>query len=126
MKTVELVGLIDRLTTDKDEQQELWVRYLENSDVSALSDYLAEIRKQYSEEQLLQITVWRKLENPSDFNLQWIFDNFTDLEQSILHLLIMGVTLQDISSIKSIGPARLRHVISIIRENKAWKELDGT
>lgn len=125
MKTVELGCLINHLTTDNDEQQELWVRYLENSDVTALSDHLAEIRKQYSEEQLLQITVWRKLENPSDFNLQWIFDNFTDLEQSVLHLLIMGISLQQISSIKSIGPARLRHVISVIRENKAWEEFDG-
>jgi len=113
------------LTTDKDEQQELWVHYLENSDVSALSDYLSQIRKQFSEEELLQITIWRQLENPSDFNLQWVFDHFTDLEQSVIQLLILGVSLKDISSIKNIGVARLRHVISIIRENSAWRELDG-
>ncbi len=126
MKTVETVDLINHLTTDKDEQQELWVHYLENSDLSALSDYLAQIRKQYSEDQLLQITVWKQLENPSDFNLQWVFDHFTDLEQSIIQLLILGVSLRDISSIKNIGLMRLRHVISIIRENPAWEELDGT
>ena len=126
MKTAEMVGLINHLTTDKDEQQELWVHYLENSDISALSDYLSQIRDQYSEEQLLQITVWRRLENPSDFNLQWVFDHFTDLEQSVIQLLILGVSLQQISGIKNIGLARLRHVISVIRENKAWEELDGT
>ncbi len=125
-QTAELVGLIDRLTTDNDERQELWAHYLENSDVSALSDYLEHIRKQYSEEELLQITVWKKLENPSDFNLQWIFDNFTDLEQSIIQLLILGVTVQQISSIKNIGLMRLRHVISVICENPAWEEFDGT
>lgn len=124
MKTVETVDLINHLTTDKDEQQELWVHYLENSDISALSEYLSQIRRQYSEDQLLQITVWRQLENPSDFNLQWVFDHFTDLEQSIIQLLILGVSLQDISSIKAIGLNRLRHVISIIRENPAWEELD--
>lgn len=126
MKTVELVSLIDHLTTDKDERQELWIRYLENSDVSALSVYLAQIRAQYSEEELLQITVWKHLENPSDFNLQWLFDNFSDLEQSIIQLLILGVELPQISGIKGVGLARLRHVISVIRENKAWEELDGT
>lgn len=126
MKTAEMVGLINHLTTDNDEQQELWAHYLENSDISALSDYLTHIREQYSEDQLLQITVWKKLDNPSDFNLQWIFDHFTDLEQSVIQLLILGVPLQDISSIKSIGLMRLRHVIAIIRENPAWKELDGT
>ena len=125
MKTVETVGLINHLTTDKDEQQELWVHYLENSDVTSLSEYLSQIRKQFSEEQLLQITVWRQLENPSDFNLQWVFDHFTDLEQSVIQLLILGVSLIDISSIKGIGLMRLRHVVSIIRENPAWRELNG-
>lgn len=119
-------SLIDHLTTDNDERQELWVHYLENGDISAFSDYLTQIREQYNEEQLLQITVWRQLENPSDFNLQWVFDHFTDLEQSVIQLLILGVPLQDISSIKNVGLARLRHVISIVRENPAWKELDGT
>jgi hypothetical protein len=119
------VEVISHLTTDKDEQQELWVHYLENSDISALSDYLSQIRKQFSEEELLQITIWKQLENPSDFSLQWVFDHFTDLEQSVIQLLILGVSLKDISSIKSVGLARLRHVISIIRENPAWRELDG-
>lgn len=126
MKTAEMVSLINHLTTDNDERQELWVHYLENSDITALSEYLAQIRDSYSEEQLLQITVWRKLENPSDFNLQWVFDHFTDLEQSVIQLLILGVSLQDISSIKSIGLMRLRHVVAIIRANPAWEELDGT
>ena len=126
MKTAEMVGMINHLTTDNDEQQELWVHYLENSDISALSEYLTHIREQYSEDELLQITVWKKLDNPSDFNLQWVFDHFTDLEQSVIQLLILGTSLQDISSIKSIGLMRLRHVIAIIRENPAWKELDGT
>lgn len=126
MKTVKLAEQINRLTQDKDEQQELWVRYLENSDITALSDYLDQIRQQYSEEQLLKITVWRQLENPSDFNLQWLFDNFTDLEQSVIQLLILGVTLQEISGIKKIAVVRLRHIISVIRENKAWEEFDGT
>ena len=125
-QTTEVVGLINHLTTDKDEQQELWVRYLENSDVSALSDYLSQIRQQYSDDQLLQITVWKQLENPSDYNIQWLFDHFTDLEQSVIQLLVLGVSLQDISSIKSIGLMRLRHVIAIIRENPAWEQLDGT
>lgn len=126
MKTVEPVSLINHLTTDNDERQELWVHYLENSDVTALSEYLTQIRKQYSEDRLLQITVWRQLENPSDFNLQWVFDHFTDLEQSVIQLLILGVSLRDISSIKNIGLMRLRHIVSIIRENPAWEELDGT
>ncbi len=125
MKTKELVGLINQLTTDNAERQELWVHYLENSDISALSDYLTEIRKQYSEEELLQITIWKKTEIPSDLNLQWLFSNFTYLEQSVIQLLILGVSLQQISGIKGIGLSRLRHVVSVIRENKAWEDING-
>lgn len=126
MKTVKTANLIDRLTTDNDERQELWVRYLEDNNVSILSDYLADIRKKYSEEQLLQITIWKRIENPSDLNLQWLFDNFSELEQSITHLLMLGADIQQISGIKRIGVGRLRHIISIICENKVWEELDGT
>lgn len=121
MKTVEMVNFISHLTADKDEQQDLWVHYLENQDLSALSNYLSQIRKQYNEEELLQITVWGQIERPSDLNLQWIFDHFTDLEQSVIHLLILGVALSDISSIKTIGVNRLRHIISVIQQNPAWE-----
>lgn len=126
MKTAEMVNLINHLTTDSDEQQELWLRYLENGDISALSVYLEQIRNQYSEDELLQITVWKRLEHPSDFNLQWIFSHFTDLEQSVIQLLILGVALQQISSIKNVGINKLRHIITVIRDNPAWKELDGS
>lgn len=125
MKTAEMVNLINHLTTDSDEQQELWLRYLENGDVSALSVYLEQIRNQYSEDELLQVTVWKRLEHPSDFSLQWVFSHFTDLEQSVIQLLILGVALQQISSIKNVGINKLRHIITVIRENPAWKELDG-
>jgi hypothetical protein len=116
--------LIDHLTQDDDERQELWVHYLENNDILMLSDYLKQIREQYNEEQLLQITIWKQLKNPSDFNLQQLFDNFTELEQSIIRLLILGVSLQQIVGIKNIGALRLRHIIAIICENQCWKELN--
>jgi len=123
MKTAETVSFISHLTTDKDEQQELWVHYLENNDLSALSSYLSQIRKRYNEEELLQITVWGQIERPEDLNLQWVFDHFTDLEQSVIHLLILGASLSDIAGIKAVGENRLRHVVSIIRQNPAWDAL---
>lgn len=124
MKVAETAGQINRLTTDNDERQELWVHYLESRDLSSLANHLAKIRDRWTEEQLLQITVWKQLENPSDLNLQFLFDNFTDLEQSVIRLLVLGANIQQISSIRSIGVARLRHIITVIRENECWKELE--
>lgn len=121
MTTMETVSLINRLTTDSDERQELWVHYLENSDIAALSNHLARIRKAFSEEDLLQITLWKQTKNPSDSKLLDLFEHFTALEQSVMRLLALGATLQDISGIKIISVARLRHIISVIHEQEVWK-----
>lgn len=126
METRKTASLIDRLTSDNDERQELWVRYLENSDVSALCVHLAKIRKIHSEEQLLQVTLWRQVYNKADLKLLNLFDHFTDLEQAVMRLLALGATVEEISGIKDIPNIRVRHIISVIRENPCWKKNDGT
>src|SRR4051812_30427308 len=114
MKIAEPAGLINQLTIDSDERQELWVHYLYNRDISALSNYLSKIRKTFSEDELLQITLWKKVSSSSVANeLLGLFDHFTDLEQSIIRLLALGATVEQISGIKSIGVVRIRHIVSI-------------
>jgi len=126
MKTEAVMNLINHLSKDDDERQTLWVNYLESGrDVSLFVDHLAAIRQKYSEEELLQITVWKHISNPSDLNLQFLFDNFSLLEQSVIQLLILGATLQQIGSIKDIGLGRLRHIISIIAESECWEQFDA-
>lgn len=118
---------IKQLTADEDEQQELWVRHLEgNEGIDALSKHLTQIRQEFSEDQLLQITLWRRVYQVDDLNLLGLLDKFTDLEQSVMHLLAIGASLQEISSIKKIGTVRLRHIISVIRENELWGKINGT
>jgi len=125
MKTIEMVNIINCLTPDEDEQQELWVSYLENRDIFTLSDHLFQIRKRYSEEDLLQVTVWKHMKNSLDRDLHRVFDQFSDLEQSVIRLLLLGCELHQISSIKGIGLVRLRHIIAVIKENPIWKELEN-
>lgn len=126
MKVAETAGLINQLTTDNDERQELWLHYIQNSDISALTAYLSKIRKTFSEDQLLQITLWRKVNCSSERDLLELFDHFTDLEQSIMHLLALGATLEEISGIKSIKVARIRHIVSVIREHEVWQKYGNT
>lgn len=125
---VEKASAITSLTQDEDEQQQLWVHCLEtgNDDVDALSRHLDRIRQQFSEDELLQITIWRRISNNKDFDLLGLFDQFSDLEQTIMRLLAIDATLQEISGITEIGVVRLRHVISVIREHEAWKKFNGT
>lgn len=124
MKVVETAQAIQSLTLDEDERQELWIRCLEEGDdVGALSTYLADIRKNFSEEELLQVTLWKRVFNTKESELLHLFDQFTDLEQAVMRLLALGTTLQDISGITAINTVRLDHIISVVREHDAWKSL---
>jgi hypothetical protein len=124
---VAVASAIQSLTQDEDEQQELWVRCLENGndDVDALSIHLTAIRKVFSEDQLLQVTLWRQAFNVDECRLLALFDQFTDLEQQVMRLLALGADLDQISGITRCGVVRLRHIISVIREHDAWKNLNG-
>lgn len=122
MATTKTVEMINRLTTDSDERQELWVRHLENGDINALSDHLAEIRKTFSEEKLLQITLWKQVQTVSDFKLLDLFEHFTTLEQSVMRLLALGASLTEIGCIKRTSTARISHIISVIHEQKVWEK----
>lgn len=126
MKAAETADLIDQLTTDNDERQELWLHYLQNSDTSAFTTYLSKIRRTFSEDQLLQVTIWKRARTAPEFGLLQLFAHFTDLEQSVMQLLALGATIEEIGTIKNTSVARIRHVVSIIRENDAWKELNGS
>ena len=97
----------------------------DDEDLVVLSNRLNKIRILFSEEKLLQITIWRRTYGASELKLLYLFDQFTDLEQSIMRLLALGASLEQISSIKSVGVAPIRHAISIIRENDVWKEING-
>jgi hypothetical protein len=124
MTTEEMASLINCLTSDNDERQELWVHYLENGDARSLCYHLEKIRKQFSEDQLLQVTIWKRASTHSENALLSLFENFTDLEQSIMSLLALGASLPMIGGIKGIGVVRLHHIIAVVREHPCWNE-DG-
>src|SRR5687768_9509202 len=127
MKVTETIQTIQSLTLDEDEQQELWVRCLETGDdVDTLSKHLDQIRKEFSEERLLAVTLWKQVNTDKDHKLLDLFNYFTDLEQSVMRLLILGVSLQEISGITRISMVRLRHIVAIIREQEVWGTINGT
>ena len=117
---VETVRAINRLTQDEDEQQELWVYYLQSGDDDAFSAHLAEIQEINREAHLLQVALWTRVSECCRPVLPDLLDKFTDLEQSVMCLLALGATLEEIGSIISVGATRLRHVISVIREHEVW------
>lgn len=126
--TEKTAKAINSLTSDEDERQELWAHYLEkgDDDLTALSIFLDKFRKQYSEDELLQITVWKQANTLDHQILLNFFENFSELEQTVMRLLILDVPLDGIASIMNFDVVQLRHIISIIRLNEAWTNFHGT
>jgi hypothetical protein len=120
MKTPEVQKLINQLTSDKDEQQELWVYHLERNDVTLLPARLEELRSTSKEVELLQVDLWKRTSHRHVRSLD--IGDFSQLEQSVMHLLALGATISEISGIKRLHASKVEHVISVIREHPYWTD----
>lgn len=125
MKTEQVSNLINCLTNDEDKRQELWAYYLSGNAPSTLASYLEKINKEYSLDSELQSYLWFVIKNPPSDKFYELLSHFSEVEQSIVALLALGCTVAHISRYKGISEIRIRHVISIIRENGCWEELYG-
>jgi DNA-directed RNA polymerase specialized sigma subunit len=119
-------NLINCLTSDEDIRQELWVHYLSGNPIDSFSKHLQKIQVEYTEDEKLKTAIWDLINNPLSEKLQNILNNFTDFEQGVICLLMLGLTVENISSIKGISQVRIRQSISSIRYNTCWREKYGT
>lgn len=118
----DIASLINSLTNDEDKRQQLWVYYLSSNDALSLPAHL----KTLQEEEKLQKdldTLWALIASKPAFKVLNILDSFTDLERSIIALLMLGLDLDTISKYKLISPVRLKQVIMCIKNNSNWNKL---
>ena len=117
--------LISYLTKDEDQRQDLWVHYLSGNPTSSFSSYLEKLNKEFAHESDLQEQLWQTFANPPSDKFNKLLSNFSDVEQSVLCMLALGLTISRISEYKGISEIRIRQVISIVKENDCWEELYG-
>jgi hypothetical protein len=127
--TVEPTALVNNLinciTTDEDFRQELWIHYLSGNNVDTFSSHLEKIKIEYSDDKVLKNTIHQILQNPPSDNLMSVLEKFTDFERSIMCLLILGISIADISKLKSISEVRIRQAVVTLRYNNVWSKTDG-
>ena len=123
--TEQVSQLISNLTNDEDQRQELWAHYLSGNAESSLASYLDKINKEYSLESEIQSRIWHIVKNPPSEKFYELLSRFSDVEQSIVTLLALGLTVTQVSLYKRISEIRIRQVISIIKDNNCWEELYG-
>lgn len=126
MSPIEQVSqLINCLTKDEDQRQDLWVHYLSGHSPSTLASHLSKLKKEFSNDADLQHLLWDVFNNPPSDKFKELLANFSEIEQSIVCLLALGLSISELSQYKSISEVRIRHIIQVIRYNEVWKEIYG-
>lgn len=126
MKPVDPISnLINRLTNDEDHRQQLWVYYLNGNSPSTFVDYLERLIKYSVSETSLQARIYTVVSDTPSDRFYDLLSRLSPLEQSIVSLLALGLSIGEISAYKGISIIRIRQVISVIRDNSCWKELYG-
>lgn len=125
MKEDKILQLINNLTNDDDLRQELWLHYLSGNHPSSFTSHLQKIKLESSQYQKLQETIWQFITNddPTAEQVVDIVNQLTDLERSIVALLMIGVSVEHISRYKAISPIRINQAISAIRNNTNWEKI---
>jgi hypothetical protein len=118
-------NLINCLTNDEDKRQELWLHYLSGNDPSTLASHLEKMEQSYTLDSELQSLLWDIFSNPPSDKFKVLLSHFSEVEQSVVCLLALGLTVHQVSRYKGISEIRIKQVVSIIRENDCWEELYG-
>lgn len=116
---INIDSYIKSLTDDEDLSQDLWEKHLSDPN-SSLEDHLKKIKLENSIEQKIKHNIWQVLCNPPSTNLTKFLSNFTEHEQSIICLLMLGLTSLDIARAKGFSEVRIKQSIASIKYNPIW------
>ena len=124
--TEKVNSLINCLTNNEDERQELWVSYLSGTPVESFELRLERIKVEYSDDTHLREAIWGLIKNPISEELSNILQaNFSDYERSIICFLMLGLNVSEISDTKGISEVRIRQSMATIRYNSCWEVMYG-
>ncbi len=123
--TDKVSQLINCLTKDEDQRQDLWVHYLSGNSPSTFVSHLDKINKELCADSYIQGLLWDVFKDPPSHKFKQLLSNFSDIEQSVVCLLALGLTVYEVSKYKAISEIRIRHVISVVRDKDCWEELYG-
>jgi len=125
VETREISQLINALTSNEDHRQDLWVDHLTGTPVEQFVSHLKAISVECSQHETVRLNIWRVFNQPPSEKFYQLIVNFSEFEQSVICLLMLGLTITEISGYKGISEIRMRQAISSIKQRACWKELYG-
>lgn len=122
MENKAAIGLlINCLTNNEDHRQDLWVHYLSGNPVESLPDHLQKLAHSHSEDMRVKYAIWTLWKDPdSDKVVDFVTNNFSELERTIICMLMLGMSSEQISDYKNISICRIKQAISCIKYNPSW------
>lgn len=121
-KTVK--SQIESLTNNEDFQQDLWVAHL--SGQHHLPSILQSIQKKHTQIEDFQRRLQECAIGNMSLNMTQVLDKFLSVEKSIIYMLLLGYTLEEISDHHGASIVHIRQALSIIQKHNVWNELQTT
>ena len=122
-KSQELVlQLINRLTSDEDKRQDLWIAYLSGVPYELLPSQFPSLQVLEDIEVSFKQQIQRLVRNPPP---QAFIDYLTETECIIVCLLMIGCDLAIISKYTGIIEVRIHQIMVAIGDSKAREKLYG-
>lgn len=125
METREISQLINCLTDNEDHRQELWVHYLSGGSSDSFSSHLDDVSSDILDSSRFKNTLWDAFKNPPSDRFYQLLDSFSSFEQSIMCLLMLGLSIKEIGGYKGISEIRIYQAISSIKNSRCWGRLYG-
>jgi hypothetical protein len=120
-KSQELVlQLINQLTHNEDERQDLWVAYLAGTPSDRLHNILPSLGVSQNIQDKFKSEIHDLLSSPLP---QEFIDYLTETERVVVCLLMLGCDLGTISKYNGISEVRIRQIMVSLAQSNAWDKL---
>ena len=124
MKTSTLIAeRINRLTSDDDLRQELWVYYLEGNSPDTFVQHLKYLKSKASQQEKIDRFAHDLIKQPFSKRLSEVLTHFTSVEQSVIFMLLLKYNADDMSNVNNMSRARTRQMIQNIKSNTNWNKV---
>ena len=114
--------LINNLTSDEDHRQELWLHYISGNSPCTFEEKLNKIKEEHEKHDRFIKALDSLYDNPPTPQLISFLCNFSDFERSVMFLLLLGFSVEDVSKYKEISRIRIEQTIFSIKGHTAWKK----
>jgi len=115
---------IDELSLSEDDRQDLWVSYLEDpTSTLPTAEHIA--FNNHISEKITNNIIYLYNSTLKVGSVQDTLYTFTDLERSVIVMLLLGLSIDQISRYKMIGSLRLNQMLCNIALHPIWENLSA-